>query len=709
MNYKKWFSSWLMIIMIVSLTACGSSEKGAVLQDKKFTLDETTLDFGSNQVTSDKVEMKTVTLKDDEQPDGLATALYDVTIDLEMKEPVTLSVPFDETTKPDDSEAEVMLGLGREYTFDDGSKDTLFTYVPASVEDGKVKATFVPAEALEDLQINGATVGAKASGPRIRIGFFWITTYFENGGHFIVHFPHLPLNKRGFFLDTNTRNNLLNDLEAVYEYYLAKGYTYTKRTSWPMNVYIESMDDVGAYSYGWFGADGSIYLNRSLFSPKYEQKMVQSLLAHEFFHFVQLNYGSAIDDFLWFDEATATYFEGLQIGSLPSIVSQYRENIYKGVFPEDNSAQQGYAREPLVSFLATTKNEDFIRKVYESAAKGTDWNEALRAATGEPQTWAGDFYEALLLNKVGNYDAFPLHGQIVEGSAPEIGKVLDLKVPTPDELETIVENDEIPLLGETEVDVAAYGAQVVAITIDDAQLSGLNENVDPIVTVSEGADVRVLDAYSKTILVQKSSGEVVPLTNFKKGIEGKHRFLILITGLHSSGIKTYTVKVELQPYPTLDELVGTYDNGVLTISEVYISPELEAELQASGDDDDDDENTLGCDIAVIEQIRSMVGVPQNRMFIVAKTGDTTGTLAMIEKGEDEEDNPPQYDFTYENGIMQIELKEEGMSLESTIYATYGKNKDVILDGELIISTLEEHLRITSSLAGSKPLPSPVNP
>lgn len=706
MRYRKWLSVLLATIMIGGLAACGSSGKSAALQDGKFTLEDTTLDFGSNQVTADKVDMKTVTVKDDEKPEGLVSDLYEVTIDLELEEPVTLSLPLDEATKPDDPDAAAMLGLGREYTFDDGSKETLFAYVPATVADGRVTATFVPAEALEELEINGATVGAKASGQRLRLGIFWVTTFYENGGHFKVHFP---VQRGSFFLDNNTRDSLLNDLEAVYDYYLAKNYAYAKRSSWPMDVYIESMKDVGAYSYGWFGADGTIYLNRSLFSPKYEQKLVQSLLAHEFFHFVQLNYGSAIDDFLWFDEATATYFEGLAVGGLPSIVSQYRENIFKGVFPEDNSAEQGYARAPLVSFLASTKQEDFIRTVYESAAGGTDWDEALRAATGEPQTWAGDFYEALLTNKVGNYDAYPLHGQISGEGEPEIGKVLDLKVPTPEELETIVENDEIPLLGETTVDVAAYGAQVVAITIDDAQHFRLNENVDPVVTVSEGADVRVLDAYSKTVLVHKSTGGAVPLANFKNGIEGQHRFLILVTGLHSSGTQTYTVKVELQPYPTLDELVGTYDDGVATITEVYLSPELEAELQAPADDEDDEDDLLGCDIEVVELLRSMVGVPQEQTLVVAKTGDITGTLTMIAKDDEEDDEGSPLDFTYENGIMHIELIQEGVSMEGTIYATYGKNKDVLLDGELIISAGDEQFRITTTLTGSKPLPAPAAP
>ena len=108
MRYRKWLSVLLATIMIGGLAACGSSGKSAALQEGKFTLEDTTLDFGSNQVTADKVDMKTVTVKDDEKPEGLVSDLYEVTIVLELEEPVTLSLPLDEATKPDDPDAAAM-------------------------------------------------------------------------------------------------------------------------------------------------------------------------------------------------------------------------------------------------------------------------------------------------------------------------------------------------------------------------------------------------------------------------------------------------------------------------------------------------------------------------------------------------------------------------------------------------------------------------
>ena len=58
----------------------------------------------------------------------------------------------------------------------------------------------------------------------------------------------------------------------------------------------------------------------------------------------------------------------------------------------------------------------------------------------------------------------------------------------------------------------------------------------------------------------------------------------LITGMHASGTQEYTVIVEMQQYPTLDELVGQYADGVMTITDVFISDVLREQMMAAQDE-----------------------------------------------------------------------------------------------------------------------------
>lgn len=686
-----------LVLVITLLSACSSGGgKTATVMNGVIELEDARLDFGENVLPdSAKAILTVVQLSKEEMPEGLASNLYELELDVTCTSPVTISIPLVDSEKPEDREAVPMIGLGSEIVTDDGSKTTLYAYIPAQLENNKVTATFVPADYMQELKVNGASGGVTPSKERMRLGIFWCSTTFVDGGHFIVNFP---AQRGSLFIDYKDRTALLSDLEGVYDDYLSKGFTYAKRSSWPMEVNIQSMTDVGYYSYGWSGADGKIYLNRSLFEGGYQISAVKSLMAHEFFHFVQLNYSSSTNDCLWFDEATATYFEGQAGSNIPSIVAEYNEKIFSGVFPEVNSPDNGYARMPLIKFLANKLGEGFILNTYTAVSGGTGWDSAITATTGPAETWAADFYQALVKGEIGSYTPYTLHSNLTAGERAEIGTALALQVPTTDELNTIVENDEIPLLAETTLRIASCGAQLVAFTIDDTQLFRVKEGTDPIVTVGSGAEIRGFAVRGSNATTLKSSGGSVKLDNFKKSSENKTVFLALVTGLHKSGVQDYKVKVELPPYPTLDELVGRYKDGVQTITEVYISPELQASAESKSNKDD---NEMGCDINMLNQLKSMVGVPQTGVLIIAKTGEDTGTLTRID--EDGDSSEP-ISFTYMNSLLIFESNMDGLSLSGDLIAAYGKNKDVTINGDWRFTSEAEDLRINMHVTGTKPLP-----
>lgn len=690
---------FIMVTTMAILTACSAGGASASVKDGIIEIDDTILDFGSNTIANtSKTKLTTINLKDEEKPVGLSSTLYELELDVTCNDPITITIPLEVNEAPEGSESTPMLGLGNELTLSDGSVKSLYTYIPAKSENGLVTATFIPSEYLEQLKVNGSSGSAQPSTERLRLGIFWCSTTFADGGHFIVYFP---TQSGKFFINYKDRSELLTDLEEIYNDYLSKGYVYEKRSAWPIEVNIQSLDEMGYYSYGWNGAEGKIYINRTLFKGGYQANSVKPLLAHEFFHFVQLNYVESSNDNTWFDEATATYFEGLKGGNIPSIVAQHNEKIFSGVFPEDNNAANGYARMPLIKFLSQKNGEEFILNAYTLAGSGADWDSALLSSTGPASVWAGNFYEALVNGDISNYSPYTLHSNIASGGLTDVGTALPLEVPTEDEIMTIVENDEIPNLGETTLTIGSYGAQLVALTIDDSNLFRVKEGINPTVSVDNGADLRVFEIRGSNVTVLKSSGGTIKINDFKKLCDDKYIFLALVTGLHDSGNQNYTVKVELPPYPTLDELVGKYPDGALTFKDVYISPELRASAASNSEDSESEDNELGCDfnLDIIAFLDALKGQTQQNKLVIAKTGEDTGTLTII---DDEEDSSNPLPFTYVNGILSFDYTIEGATLNGELVAAYGNNKNVVIDGDLTINE-SDALRLDIYLSGSKQL------
>mgnify|MGYP000908863370 CR=1 FL=1 len=674
--------------LMLALSACGGNASAGV-KDGAIEIAQAKLDFGENQVLdSSQSTLTVVKLDDAEKLDGLSSDLFELYLDMTCDYPVTINIPLTNTETPEDETARPMLGMGTEIVLADGSRNTLYSYIPAEVVDGMVTASFVPSQYLEQLSVNGASGSAKPSKERLRLGIFWCSTTLTDGGHFLVNFPAQAWTT---FIDYNDRRLLLDDLEAVYNDYLAKGYAYAKRSEWPMTVNIQSLDAMGYYSHGWDSAGGKISLNRNLFEGGYKAGSVKPLLAHEFFHFVQGNYIETGSDLLWFDEATATYFEGQAGGNTPSIVAEYKEKIFSGVFPEDNSAANGYARMPLIKFLADRLGEPFILNAYTIAGSGADWESALLSSTGPPAGWAADFYEALVKGDVGDYSPYTLHSNLAGGDLAEAGTSLALDIPPADEVVAMLGNDEIPLLGSTTLNIGPYGAQLVALTIDAENLDRLTDKNDPAVSV-DGGNLKVFAIRGKEVTVL--SGGV--LKDFKKLAKDKTVFLALVTGLHDSGKKDYTLKVEFVPYPTLDELVGQYPDGSLFFSKVYVAAELLQEEAGSSSDDDE----AGCDIDIYRAILSWEGQTLPYPLVIAKTGEDSGTLSWIDEEGEESDPLP---FTYTNGQLIFDYSAEGAHLTGYLQAAYGQNVDVVINGGLNMSGEGGDVSIDIEFNGSKPL------
>ena len=702
------FLSAIVMLVVITVSGCLQPPSGGGKQDIKdgvLTAKGITIDLGDNASGSEtQTTLSIIKPEEAETPDGLASELYELKTETVYEAPVTVTLKFDEECPVDDDEAQPMLGLGSTFEMEDGSVETLYRYIPVQEKDGQVTVSFIPSDYAQLFVHGNSNTGSSAPNKeRTRFGLFWVSTTYIDGGHFIVY---MPLKARTLFLDYNERRVLLDDLEKVYNDYLNKGYAYSKRGEWPMEVNVSNIDNLGEYSYSWNGAEGHINLRRSLFEKGYQAGTLDSLLAHEFFHFVQLNYVNVGDDLLWFDEATATYYEWTKLKNIPNIVTQYSELMFTGAYPQQNTSANGYARMPLIKYLAKTLGEEFILNAYFNASQGADWDSALLAAAGDPADWVGDYYEALISD---DFLPLALHRDLVQGisTVQGIGTSLELVLPEKDEMAELISEGEPVTLGQTTIHVGACGAQLIALHMHEYDVKHFPDGSDPIVTFSAG-DLRVLKVFSREIEVLKDSGGGVTLDDYKKASGSKYLYLAIVTN-PSDNAQDIKLSVEIEVYPTLDELVGSYDDGMATYTEVFISDSLRAQLANPGAAQENlaVEDELGCDINlnVIGSLERMVGQSAPVTIIIEKSGENTGTLRFVSENDTSGMTESPIPYTYEKGSLILNFSQS-YSIQGSIAASYGKDKNVIIDGALVLTLVPEQLWMKIQITGTKPLSTP---
>ncbi len=87
-------------------------------------------------------------------------------------------------------------------------------------------------------------------------------------------------------------------------------------------------------------------------------------------------------------------------------------------------------------------------------------------------------------------------------------------------------------------------------------------------------------------------------------------------------IPNVSVPVEVGIFPTFEEVLGFYENGILTVTDVYIPPELKEALESDKEDGDDDGE--GCDLNI--DLESLVGQTKEAPFTLEETGEKTFRL-----------------------------------------------------------------------------------
>lgn len=550
----------LAVVMLLSLTAglaaCGG--KGAAVKDGVLDLNGITVSFGENNVPDgEAATLKVVKAAEYEAENGLCSELYELTLTEDYTKPVTIALPV-----PDDysgtAEEALLVGLGIECEYDSGKVGTEYFYFPAEVADGVASASFIPEQLQQAPLYMGASEGAATPGKiktsmSLKCGLFGQVSYFEDGGHFRLYHP-LKIDGE-FFHDkvgSSGKQAILNDLEATYEKYKALGYQYDE-SDFPMNVLVKKIDDAGSYH----SLYEDITLNTGNFTGQYAAGSLDPLLWHEFFHYVQGCYTGIFAGSQWIDEATASYYEARATDvTYTSLTSQYFERQFSSALPVEDSAQDGYARSPLIAFLCQKNGgEAWIKTVYENG--GTQ--EALISAVGDPSGWAHEYYTALATGQVGQESAFTLHKNLKDGVyGAEVGTTLKLSIPDADEQAQQAAGEDMAL-GSASVAMNGQGCRLVAVTVDTDELKHLPDGVAPKVEC-KGASVTVVSAVGRNA---SNCGNL--LTGLKDAADSKAVYLIVVTSQSAAGTSgNFDVKVKLAVEAI--DYSGTY-TGVLNVTE----------------------------------------------------------------------------------------------------------------------------------------------
>lgn len=149
-----------------------------------------------------------------------------------------------------------------------------------------------------------------------------------------------------------------------------------------------------------------------------------------------------------------------------------------------------------------------------------------------------------------------------------------------------------------------------------------------------------------------------------------------------------------------DELVGDYEDGVMTITDIFVSEEFRAALAETANAD---ESEMGCDLSeIIPMLEEQRGVPNEAPFTITKTGENAGVL----KIGDDEDGGFTLAYDPASASMAAHYESEEASLDGVFKAAYNSDKtriEVVSDMETDLGMGAENIRLTIQIKGSKPL------
>ena len=310
------------------------------------------------------------------------------------------------------------LVLGLPYTDRAGVEDYLYIPLESIVSGGRVSASFDPTDllgAVENVMFSAeggsggsagymsyqAQLAADAGELNIKLcaRFFWqsVWSYTSSKGHFSVNIPPAMYNDdtvpvKGK-LSGEDMQRVGEDLEAIFDDYKAV-FPKNTRDRWPMDVEVIHGKGVSGRYYTPM-LQSPITANYCVMDLNYDglvsgykasgtydnaSTLLFHAMAHEMTHFIQWEYTNKNFRAVWFDEATATYYEDREgdKSGVDHTKNAYNEGTdalrqFDGITPASTffvtagtAGIDGYARRPLIEYLVKTYGSDFISRFFSN-------------------------------------------------------------------------------------------------------------------------------------------------------------------------------------------------------------------------------------------------------------------------------------------------------------------------------------------------------
>lgn len=238
----------------------------------------------------------------------------------------------------------------------------------------------------------------------------YIRGVYSSGEHFYIRYPMLTV-------DRSDAIALGEYLEHAYETFHNYGFDYTKRSNWPVDVFVKPfLDDVyGFYTSSQFGDDyGFLEFNQNEMK---NSDMLKTTAGHEFFHLVQYLYDfrSSWDkagypsDHHWFNEASAVWSEKLFTEDPGNYLSTTVANLQMAPFngfhagSVGNPIKHGYGMLGVINYLTDLYGEGFVLKVFQSLNSGMHVMDAISLHTEDPVYWLDNFFKQYVLGNLNVY------------------------------------------------------------------------------------------------------------------------------------------------------------------------------------------------------------------------------------------------------------------------------------------------------------------
>ncbi len=412
--------------------------KTAKLQNGIVEMDELSFDFSATGMRDGAVSLAKDRMPDGLKDEGLVSDLYEMTIEGECSDPVTVTMKVPKEYTGKDGQA-LMLAIGTDYDVSTEAEiGRHYYYVEAVVEGDTATAEFVPEEVLTPKLLyrkSGRTYLSseeskkKYTGSRvIRFGETLRNWVSGENPRFLISYPYF------YTVSESDTNAFIKDLEDMWDWYAAEGYSFEGLQ--PIYIYVITGSDGdvdAAFSRSKTGDPQIEFRKKFVFGTGKNsdyagtRHLARPLMYHEFFHAIQDQYVGTNKHSLWFDEATATYYEhcaekrfGISnvykyakttelnyLFSLESMIptnkkiTQLEQNaekvtVWDMIKEKDRNLKnkkfsligdEGYARGPFCDIVSEIKEgDDWIRNIYENWKTGgvTDFREIEKVAESIP-------------------------------------------------------------------------------------------------------------------------------------------------------------------------------------------------------------------------------------------------------------------------------------------------------------------------------------